>query len=146
MGSITYVPYFYKVNSWKKNQKIYFFKFVKCFFFPFLTQISKTQDSSSVGLSIIRQLMQINWLKLKNWIQESDSCTPLFCIKIARTWRHSDIICGSLWKIRIFYLHLGCTIDGPKDAASFALKAPLTGHISRKSRKGLKKHPQWGAG
>ena len=35
-----------------------------------------------------------NWLKLKNYVQKSDSCKPLFYIQITRTWRHSDMISG----------------------------------------------------
>ena len=34
-----------------------------------------------------------HWLK-QHCVQQSDSCTPLFCIKMARTCRHSDVLYG----------------------------------------------------
>ena len=92
MGSVRYILVLPKNQflfiSFLQNLYV-FFKFVEQFIF----KIWKTRDSSSEVPRILHHSRQINWLKLKNWVQESDSCRPLFCIKIARTWRHSDVIC-----------------------------------------------------
>ena len=77
-------------NCWTSNYILFCWKFVK-YFFPFF-QILKIRDSSSVVLSTLCHFLERNWLKIKNYIWESDSCGPLFCIKIARTWRLSDVI------------------------------------------------------
>ena len=73
-------PVFAKKNS-NNNKMDFFFNFFEYFFFMVL----KIQDSSSVCLAILRHYMQRNRLNFKNCVQVSDSCIPLFCIKIAWT-------------------------------------------------------------
>ena len=48
---------------------------------------------------------------------------------------------ANLWEVRNFYLHIGCNIDGPNDAASFALIAPLCLIDIRENARELKKTP-----
>ena len=67
-------------------------------------------DSSSVALLILRYSVQRMWLKLKNWVQEINSFRPLFCIKIHRTKRHSEVIFGQSMVSTKFYLHIRCKI------------------------------------
>ena len=107
----------------KKNQKYIFFfeNSANSFFVFFSFKNWKIRDGSSVDLSILRHFLQINWLLLKHWVQESNYCRPIFCIEIARTWRHSDAISGQpivgTFRTNFLFAHIGCTLDGLKRTA-----------------------------
>ena len=87
-----FLRFFEKLKKWKYFQQ-HFFANKNCHTFSFL-QVLKIEDSSFVAPSILRLTMPKNCPSLKNCARDNDSRRTLFCIKIDRTWRHSDVIFG----------------------------------------------------
>ena len=98
-----------------------------------------------------RHFTQRSWLKLKNWVQESDwehieSCRPLFCIKISRTWRHS-VICGQpIVGTKLSFSHR--VYNGwPKRYSNFRVDSFISlADVKKKTGRGAKKYPSLGRG
>ena len=92
------IPFFFRHT---KHFWEFFFSYLSNNFLSFF-KFLKTRDNSSVCLSILRLFIRRNWLNLKHLAHgaQSLSCRRtilvtywlLFCFKIARTWRHSDVI------------------------------------------------------
>ena len=68
-------------------------------------------------------------------------CRPLFCIKIAQTWRHSGVICGQPM-VQHFNLHIGCKNVYPEQYEKFCVDRFITlAAIKKKRERALDSSP-----
>ena len=114
--------------------KTFFWK--KCHIFSFL-QMFKIRDSSFVAPSMLRHIMPKNWSWLKNCARDNDSRRTLFCIKIDRTWRHSDVISGRpMIGTKSCFVRM-CKIDVPEGTESLVPISLFVWKILRKNERGF---------
>ena len=89
--------FFFSKNKKKKRKNKNILSFENLLIISFYFKNLKNRVSNSVGLSI--SYMSFDAKKLVETLKKKTAsrrtilvCMPIFCIKIAQTWRHSDLL------------------------------------------------------